>query len=158
MQACANRDQQRCTRHRLTSCEFRTWGSEIARSCEGNDIPACDALPMGQAGAQHCQSPITAEGRAVIMISHTRNTPGRRRKNSDTLAAPMAFWECHSRHFALCPKGPGKRWGHTKRKAACVATSGPSLGRKRPRRAAIPGALTHSLAKMIAISGSIGRR
>ena len=26
---------------------------------------------------------------------------------------------------------------YTKRKAACVATSGPSLGRKRPRRAAI---------------------
>jgi hypothetical protein len=30
-------------------------------------------------------------------------------------------------------------WVHTKRKAACVATSGPSLGRKRPRWAAIAG-------------------
>ena len=44
------------------------------------------------------------------------------------------------------------------RKAACVATSGPSLGRKRPRRAAIAGALPHTLPKTIAISGSIERR
>src|SRR5207253_5151521 len=51
---------------------------------------------------------------------------------------------------------------YTKRKAACVAASGPSLGRKRPRRAAIAGggggSLPHALAKTIAISGSIERR
>jgi FtsP/CotA-like multicopper oxidase with cupredoxin domain len=37
-----------------------------------------------------------------MMMSYTRNTPGNRRKsvNSDTLAAPMAFWRCHL---------PGKR-------------------------------------------------
>src|SRR4051794_29368800 len=40
----------------------------------------------------------------------------------------------------LCaPKDPKTMGVHTKRKAACVATSGPSLGRKRPRRAAIAG-------------------
>jgi hypothetical protein len=43
----------------------------------------------------------------------------------------------------------------TKRRAACVATSGPSLGRKRPRRAAIAMRYRIPLAKMIAISGSI---
>jgi hypothetical protein len=50
----------------------------------------------GQAGAQHSQSPKTAEGGAVIMISYTGNTSGSRRKSvvSDTLAAPMAFWQC----------------------------------------------------------------
>jgi len=33
-----------------------------------------------------------------------------------------------------------RTWPHTqKRKAACVAASGPSLGRKRPRRAAMAG-------------------
>jgi hypothetical protein len=50
----------------------------------------------GQAGAQHSQSPITAEGGAVMMISDTGNTSGSRRKcvTSDTLAAPMAFWQC----------------------------------------------------------------
>src|SRR5882672_2305001 len=35
----------------------------------------------GQAGAQHSQSPITAEGGAVMMISHTGNMSGRRRKS-----------------------------------------------------------------------------
>ena len=66
---------------------------------------------------------------------------------------------------ALCslPQRPGKRWGYTKRKAACVATSGPSLGRKRPRRAAIAGwgwggRYRIPLAKTIAISGSIERK
>ena len=59
----------------------------------------------------------------------------------------------------LCaPKDPENDGVHTKRKAACVATSGPSLGRKRPRRAAIAGALPHALAKTIAIRGSIERR
>ena len=64
--------------------------------------------------------------------------------------------------------------GTTKKRAACVATSGPSLGRKRPRWAcdssgALPhappkvgsdssGALPHALAKTIAIRGSIERR
>ena len=44
------------------------------------------------------------------------------------------------------PRGTGKQWGvHTKRKAACVSISGPSLGRKLPRRAAIAGALSHCL-------------
>src|SRR6476661_2110262 len=50
---------------------------------------------------------------------------------------------------------------YTKRKAACVATSGPSLGRKRPRRAAIAKrALPHTLAKMIAIAAqlNVGKR
>jgi hypothetical protein len=60
------------------------------------------------------------------------------------------------------PKGPREnRWGvHTKRKATCVATSGPSLGRKRPRRAAIAGgsATAHCIDKTIAIGGSIERR
>jgi hypothetical protein len=50
---------------------------------------------------------------------------------------------------------------HTK-KAACVATSGPSLGRKRPRRAAIAGwgwgRYRITPPKTIAISGSIERR
>jgi hypothetical protein len=51
---------------------------------------------------------------------------------------------------------------NTKRKAACVATSGPSLGRKRPRRAAIVGwgwgRYRIPLAKTIALSGSTERR
>jgi hypothetical protein len=41
-----------------------------------------------------------------------------------------------------------------RKEAACVATSGPSLGRKRPRRAAIARTLPHTLSKTIAISGS----
>src|SRR3979490_1915243 len=44
------------------------------------------------------------------------------------------------------------------RRAAYVAASGPSLGRKRPRRAAIAGELPHALPKTITISGSIERR
>jgi len=48
---------------------------------------------------------------------------------------------------------------NTERRAACVATSGPSLGRKRPRRAAISGGRYRiPLAKTIAISGSIERK
>ncbi|MET4122043.1 hypothetical protein ABIB85_008510 [Bradyrhizobium sp. JR1.5] len=39
------------------------------------------------------------------------------------------------------------RDGHTKREAACVATSGPSLGRKRPRRATIAGSYRIPLAR-----------
>jgi hypothetical protein len=45
-----------------------------------------------------------------------------------------------------------------KRKAACVATSGPSLGRKRPKEGSDSAALPHALAKTIAIGGSIERR
>ena len=72
---------------------FALGAARSPRSCEGNDIPACDALPRGQAGAQHSQSPITAEGGAVIMKSNARNTSGSRRKcvTSDTLAAPLSI-------------------------------------------------------------------
>src|SRR6516162_11891573 len=50
-------------------------------------------------------------------------------------------------------------WVHTKRKAACVAISGPSLGRKRPRWAAIAGSATaRPIDKTIATGGSIERR
>ena len=45
IQVCANRDQQSWARHRPASCESRTWGSETARSSEGNEIPARDARP-----------------------------------------------------------------------------------------------------------------
>src|SRR5262245_7727687 len=51
--------------------------------------------------------------------------------------------------------------GCTKRKAACVATSGPSLGRKRPRRAAIAGGLPHTLQirrSRLAAQLNVGRR
>src|SRR5690349_1664948 len=49
------------------------------------------------------------------------------------------------------------RYLNTKRKAACVATSGLSLGRKRPWRAAITG-LPLTLVKAMATSGSIERK
>src|SRR5262245_2669764 len=43
-----------------------------------------------------------------------------------------------------------------KRKAACGCHKRPpSLGRKRPRRAAIAGALPHALAKLIAITAQL---
>src|SRR5580692_2331744 len=81
IQACANRDQQSGTRHRPASCESRNWGSETARSCEGNEIPAFDAPPLDQAGAQHSQSPITAEGGAVMKYPTPANMAGSRRKS-----------------------------------------------------------------------------
>ena len=87
--------------------------------------------------------------------SKIRQTKMEKRKSEISLKA------CRSRGpgTLLCaPKDPENDGVHTKRKAACVATSGPSLGRKRPRRAAIAGALPHTLAKTIAISGSIERR
>jgi hypothetical protein len=54
---------------------------------------------------------------------------------------------------------------YTKRKAACVATSGPSLGRKRPEEGSDSGSegtggsrYRIPIAKTIAINGSIGPR
>jgi hypothetical protein len=51
---------------------------------------------------------------------------------------------------------------HTKRKAACVATSGPSLGRKRPKEGSDSGMgmgvrYRIGLAKTIVIRASIAR-
>src|SRR6476646_4743185 len=64
--------------------------------------------------------------------------------------------------MVLSPAGLEPKCLNTKRKAACVATSGPNLGRKRPSRAAIVGwgggRYRIPLAKTIALNGSIERR
>jgi hypothetical protein len=69
--------------------------------------------------------------RTAIMYRVGQNKAGNAR-----LQIRLIHAVTRARHFALCRKGPGKRWGvHTKRKAACVATSGPGRLRchKRPR-------------------------
>ena len=60
----------------------------------------------------------------------------------------------------LCRAGAGLiAYGWQKKKAACVATSGPSLGRKRPRWAAIAGrTIACSIDTTIAIGDLIERR
>jgi hypothetical protein len=49
---------------------------------------------MGQAGAQHSQSPITAEGGAVMRYPTPANMAGSRRKNViwDTISTGIALW------------------------------------------------------------------
>jgi len=56
-------------------------------------LAALDALHDSPIDVMICR----AEGGAAMMISYTGNTSGSRRKSvtSDTLAAPMAFWQCH---------------------------------------------------------------
>jgi hypothetical protein len=109
----------------------------------------------GQAGAQHSQSPITAEVGAVMMISDSGNAFGIGRKSvtSDTLA----------RHLALRPEGPGKPKERTQKErppalpqAAQVQGGTPNKGSD--SGAGLGGAIAYPKLKTIAISGSIGRR
>ena len=111
IRACANLDQQSWARHRPASCESRNWGSETARSCEGNEIPAFDAPPLDQAGAQHSQSPITAEGGAVIRYTTPANMAGSRRKS--------VIWDTISIGGTVCCRVRASA-KHTARRSRCL--------------------------------------
>jgi hypothetical protein len=53
-----------------------------------------------------------------MMIYHTRNTPGSRRKSVtlDTLAAPTAFWQCHFPALCSVPQRLRKTMGGAHKK------------------------------------------